>query len=568
MECDMTTTSNDVLTWGGKPPVQAACVVCGATSLKRHVVTVATPVDRTGELHFYGCETCGSVFPHPFVQPDYDDDYGYKDYTRFYCELGAGIDFMIRPIEIANRYTPIRSFLDAGCGFGFTLDFAKRMLGAKTVGFDPSAYAREGARILDVDIRHEYLSETSELDVERVDMIFCSEVIEHVDAPDAFVRMLRSKLSPDGVIALTTPAAAWVSPNKSFSVTLECLTPGFHRQIFSAQALAELLHKAGFRHVKVLEDRHRLIAFASETRDVSDIHDVASVSRTTYRRYLAALVQAFREGGGPVYSGALYRAFKEAVNAGELATARSLASELQELLFGLLGRDVTSQEGLRAIVQNFRAERRLLGLKPYHLPGSMFYLGMAFLNFEKDPQRAALLFEAATEVTRHMLSRPNALLSEPASLYWLMVYHAGLANLVAGNRERSLEWFQQIFEAAVALPDDLVQTELLPRDIARAKLQAGIAHLQLGRHEQATALLAEAAAAPAEALSRDERSAAASLAETARAAIRGEAVPEEAVAKTAALAARGHSPFVALMRRIMPEPLRPAARRLWYMMRR
>jgi tetratricopeptide (TPR) repeat protein len=237
---------------------------------------------------------------------------------------------------------------------------------------------------------------------------------------------------------------------------------------------------------------------------------------------VAAASPEMQMGDPAFFSEVLYRTFKEAVNAGDNAVAESLGQHLRRLLVAEAGADVLSKEGLCTIRQEVLAKAALEDIRPNHLPCSLFYLGMQRLNVAGNAGGAAAMFETAATVTRHMVKL--FVVPEPASLYWVQVYHAGLANLIAGNRERSLEWFQQIFDAADALPHDLVQTELLPRDIARAKRQAGIAHLQLGRYDQAAALLAEAAAAPAEVLSRDERTSATSLAETARAASLGQPV--------------------------------------------
>lgn len=109
--------------------------------------------------------------------------------------------------------TPLmnRKALDVGCGAGLLAEPLAR-LGASVTGIDASqeliSVAKEHARAGLLEI--EYVAgELSSLEGE-FDLITCMEVIEHVRDPSAFIALLASRLSKNGLLILSTPnATGW-----------------------------------------------------------------------------------------------------------------------------------------------------------------------------------------------------------------------------------------------------------------------------------------------------------------------------------------------------------------------
>lgn len=109
--------------------------------------------------------------------------------------------------------TPLmnRKALDVGCGAGLLAEPLAR-LGASVTGIDASqeliSVAKEHARAGLFEI--EYVAgELSSLEGE-FDLITCMEVIEHVRDPSAFIALLASRLSKNGLLILSTPnATGW-----------------------------------------------------------------------------------------------------------------------------------------------------------------------------------------------------------------------------------------------------------------------------------------------------------------------------------------------------------------------
>lgn len=103
---------------------------------------------------------------------------------------------------------PNLAILDYGCGTGDHLTAPIARAGHSIVGADlhePSiAQARQRYAMPNLTF------ELSDLDALRAsgrtfDVIICSEVLEHVDEPGAFLAALRTMLRDDGALILTTP---------------------------------------------------------------------------------------------------------------------------------------------------------------------------------------------------------------------------------------------------------------------------------------------------------------------------------------------------------------------------
>lgn len=104
--------------------------------------------------------------------------------------------------------TPLegRTALDVGCGAGLLAEPLAR-LGAKVTAIDAApeliAVARDHASAMGLDI--DYRAAAVEEIEGRFDLVTSMEVIEHVADPAAFLKALAKRLSPDGLLILSTP---------------------------------------------------------------------------------------------------------------------------------------------------------------------------------------------------------------------------------------------------------------------------------------------------------------------------------------------------------------------------
>lgn len=226
------------LDWLDGGPCTVNCRVCGETG---DGLLVASFDDPRGALHTASrCAVCGSVDildePRDFAPDDAAVD--------AYVEVGAGIAVAAERLW-KQRRPGTMSMLEVGCNFGFGVDFSERVLGWSALGIEPSAAADRGCRELGVSIHHLMLTQDTVLGT-KFDLVFASEVIEHVSDPVAFLQVMKAHTALGGSIFLTTPAAEEVTPRADPTSALSALSPGHHVFLCSRVGAEMLLSRAGF----------------------------------------------------------------------------------------------------------------------------------------------------------------------------------------------------------------------------------------------------------------------------------------------------------------------------------
>lgn len=119
-----------------------------------------------------------------------------------------------------------KAFVDIGCGCGHSTAIMRGFCPGDWTGVDFGESAIVEARKLFPDIRFRYFPIPEDIPLGAYDGVVCSEVIEHVEDPVAFVRVLLEITAPGGTLVLTTP-------NRPVN------DPG-HLRVFSRETLADL----------------------------------------------------------------------------------------------------------------------------------------------------------------------------------------------------------------------------------------------------------------------------------------------------------------------------------------
>jgi 2-polyprenyl-3-methyl-5-hydroxy-6-metoxy-1,4-benzoquinol methylase len=416
------------------------------------------------------CPACGAAFLQDLTPPDYESSMA--EMLDYYVEQGAGIDLIVAPLLRLPPGT-VRRCLEVGCSFGFALDFSRYALGWEVLGVDPSPLAAAGAEALGFPVRRSYFSADLDLGPEPFDLAICSEVLEHIAEPHALLAAIRDRLSPDGVLVLSTPNLALIRPEVEEGALGRALSPGLHLVLYDRHALVWILEGAGFVAVHVEESPETLRAFAARSHLALERLRPAdpAAARTLLRGYFAARA-ASAPPASAVACGFAYRHFKECVNAGlheEAAASRDRLARVYRERFGL---DLERPD--------LEEERTL----PFNLTGALFFSGILELNGLGRPDRAAECFAAAITAAGLLQESQNPLGLRDGETEALLAQsrkHLPMA-LAATEPERATREIEALERAAT--PGE----GLSPALLAEARAQTFIRLVNAGAYAEAERL--------------------------------------------------------------------------------
>jgi len=458
------------LIWSSDPrnKVRCSCLACGESSEMTLKCEVNNLYSQPEKIKFVRCARCGSLNALSSAFFEFTDSTMSSAHWNHYLHIGAGIDFMIRPIQRVANARKISSLLDVGCGFGYTIDYCHYSGLSKVVGVEPSTYGRMGRDMLSTPIEIAYLDEVEKLKGERFDVVFSSEVIEHVPDPRVFLRNLKDHLQTAGVLILTTPNSEFIEPGSISSMVAAALSPGLHKILFSSQALRQLLVDVGFTEVLIETQEERLLAFAS-----LEPLKLALAGRLERNQYLAYLL---RRSSDPtphsdVEIGFRFRAFKELVNAGRVSEARLQAEAFQSLMREIYHYDPTDRAQLDSKILTITSFVDYERCAPYCFGPFLFYYAMMKRVAGDSAKDAAAWFHTATKVLDHMISLEPMVSQEASSLIWRSLMEEGFA-LTAAQEWRAARSIFSVIQNFSEATSEALRISHVPADVlTRTRLE-------------------------------------------------------------------------------------------------
>lgn len=389
----------------GVPEVRC-CPVCGAKD-GDDLLQVSGAVYFDSDLHMRKCKSCGTGY---FIDQDpvigYDFEGFSHDYWMNYVQNGAGISAMLEPLLAVDR--PRKGdLLDVGCGFGFVPHFWQSSGYGDAFGLETSMYGHVGSEKLGIKIIHSYYNDATEIQGRKFDYVFSSEVIEHVENPEAFVNEIKVALKDDGILVLTTPSATDLTEDTSFISILATLSPGFHYFIASANGLKDLMKKCGFEHVEVRDSGHRLFVWASH-KPLPKI-DQGFADWPVYLGYLENLANS---DDPHISGGALYRGVKDAFNLGMFDKVDALYPRFRDLALKQYDIDFDNIDAARSRLRG--RDKVDYENFPSWLGCGLLYAGLVQKHNGADPEALEPIFAAAIESMQIEIGLAEQFAGEPA----------------------------------------------------------------------------------------------------------------------------------------------------------
>jgi SAM-dependent methyltransferase len=163
--------------------------------------------------------------------------------------------------ELLLAEPPGGAWLDLGCGAGRFLTLRPHGIG---VDIAEAALDRAAANVPGADLRLAGDDGTLPLDHGSVDLVWCSETIEHVADALGLLQECRRVLRPGGRLLLTTPAHPLWRRTAIALVRFDAhFDPlGQHVRFFTARSLRQALIAAGFEPESIRTRHATLIARA------------------------------------------------------------------------------------------------------------------------------------------------------------------------------------------------------------------------------------------------------------------------------------------------------------------
>jgi SAM-dependent methyltransferase len=231
------------------------CPVCQSTSTGAYVA-------KNGYA-FYRCSGCTYIFCHPRPsQEELATLYGAGEggggtitcthYPKASSRRRRGFFNALKLLpHVWNKRV-----LDVGCGGGFVVAGMKRIGAREAVGIDigPAAIDYARAHYPGCVFHCGPLEACADSGLSPFDFVYSSEVIEHVNDVEAYMRFLAEVTKINGKVFITTPDIG--SPLVPEDVTAwDVFSPPLHIQFFTKATLVRLFERFGFAPLRHIADR-------------------------------------------------------------------------------------------------------------------------------------------------------------------------------------------------------------------------------------------------------------------------------------------------------------------------
>ena len=148
-----------------------------------------------------------------------------------------------RKYRIANKIT-----CDVGCTYGMNLVFAA----AGSYGVEIEEYPARFAKSIGLEVERRNIFDDIS-DLPKVEVVWCSAVLEHVESPHIFLRKLHQLLIPNGMVIVFVPtvpafpALRYLTPIKKY---LTGHLYSDHINAFTPETLRFFCERAGFKTIE------------------------------------------------------------------------------------------------------------------------------------------------------------------------------------------------------------------------------------------------------------------------------------------------------------------------------
>ncbi len=195
------------------------------------------------------------------------------------------VEFIINEIQGRLKSKKKLKLLDLGCGGGILLESLAKSEIAKNIevfmGVDMSGKTLEIARGrakeqgLPIEYKESSIEDFCSKEKEGFDIIIASEVIEHVDDPNAIIPEIAKLLNPEGLIFFSTinrNPKSFLLAKVAAEYLLRIVSPGTHewKKFLKPSELVSMLRSAGLEPCKITGMKYDILmgSFSLDEHDL------------------------------------------------------------------------------------------------------------------------------------------------------------------------------------------------------------------------------------------------------------------------------------------------------------
>ena len=208
------------------------------------------PFGHKDGFSLYTCETCELTYVAPMPTTAELSEF-YREYYKtgqYRQKLDSKVRRARRRIRRVKRRVGGSRFIDVGCNVGFAVE-AARQCGFEALGIDIDAVAIDEARSLFSDCRFEHCSaEAVAASGQQYDVVYCSEVIEHLPDVAVFLQAIRKLVAERGLVFITTPDLGHRSVRRD-PYAVDFIRPPEHLLYFTRRSIERVMRRQGFTRV-------------------------------------------------------------------------------------------------------------------------------------------------------------------------------------------------------------------------------------------------------------------------------------------------------------------------------
>ena len=231
------------------------CPACNSSNLSNEFV-------KEG-FNYVSCKDCLSLFLNPRPTKEIFDNF-YKDSKsseywaeHFYpstVESRRKNIFQprverIQKLCLDNNFNP-SSVMDVGSGYGIFLEeWKKTNPKTELIGIEPSKHLAKICRDKGINVIEKVVEEVAGYD-QKIDLLVCFEVFEHIHTPKEFIEKLKELIKPNGYIVLSTLTISgfdlqllWENSNS--------ISPPHHINFLSIKGFENLFRQCGFKNINI-----------------------------------------------------------------------------------------------------------------------------------------------------------------------------------------------------------------------------------------------------------------------------------------------------------------------------